>query len=126
MVACVLFGHCEEDLATPYQLFAEALGHLVDHAPDDVLASLVGGDGAVLAGLLPGLVRRLPGIGASTATDADTGRYQLFAAVVELVGPPVGAASRWCWCWRTCSGRTGPVCSCCVTSSGRTARCAWW
>ena len=23
--ACVLFGHCEEDLATPYQLFAEAL-----------------------------------------------------------------------------------------------------
>ena len=24
--ACVLFGHCEEDLATPYQLFAEALG----------------------------------------------------------------------------------------------------
>ena len=26
--ACVLFGHCEEDLATPYQLFAEALGPL--------------------------------------------------------------------------------------------------
>ena len=25
--ACVLFGHCEEDLATPYQLFAEAFGH---------------------------------------------------------------------------------------------------
>ena len=31
--ACVLFGHCEEDLATPYQLFAEALGHLVDARP---------------------------------------------------------------------------------------------
>lgn len=82
--ACVLFGHCEEDLATPYQLFAEALGHLVDHTPDDVLTSLVGGDGAVLAGLLPSLGRRLPGVG-STATDADTGRYQLFAAVVDLV-----------------------------------------
>src|ERR1019366_486976 len=27
--ACVLFGHCGEDLATPYQLFAEALGHYV-------------------------------------------------------------------------------------------------
>ena len=27
--ACVLFGHCEEDLAAPYQLFTEALGHLV-------------------------------------------------------------------------------------------------
>ena len=27
--ACVLFGHCEEGLATPYQLFAEALGAYV-------------------------------------------------------------------------------------------------
>ncbi len=30
--ACVLFGHCEEDLATPYQLFGEVLGHYVTHA----------------------------------------------------------------------------------------------
>ena len=82
--ACVLFGHCEEDLASPYQLFAEALGDVVDHAPDDLLTSLVGGNGAVLAGLLPSLVRRLPGVG-STATDADTGRYQLFAAVAEFL-----------------------------------------
>ena len=29
---CVV-RHCEEDLATPYQLFAEALGHYVTHAP---------------------------------------------------------------------------------------------
>ena len=28
--ACVLFGHCEEDLATPYQLFAEALGRTAE------------------------------------------------------------------------------------------------
>ena len=33
--ACVLFGHCEEDLATPYQLFAEALGHYVTHGRED-------------------------------------------------------------------------------------------
>ena len=77
----VLFGHCEEDLATPYQLFAEALGHFVDHASDDDLASFVGGDGAVLAGILPGLVRRLTTVGASRATDADASRYQLFAAM---------------------------------------------
>ena len=32
--AYVLFGHCEEDLATPYQLFAEALGHYVTHADE--------------------------------------------------------------------------------------------
>ena len=30
--ACVLFGHAEEDLSTPYGMFAEALGHLVTHA----------------------------------------------------------------------------------------------
>jgi predicted ATPase len=83
--ACLLFGHCEEDLATPYELFAEALGHLVDHAGSDELASLVDGWGTVLAGLLPGLRRRMPGIEASTAEDADTGRYQLFAAVVEFL-----------------------------------------
>ena len=29
----VLFGHCEEDLATPYQLFAEALTHLSTTLP---------------------------------------------------------------------------------------------
>jgi class 3 adenylate cyclase/tetratricopeptide (TPR) repeat protein len=83
--ACVLFGHCEEGLATPYQLFAEALGHLVGHAPDDELTALVGDEGAAVASLLPGLVRRVTGIGASTATDADAARYQLFAAVVELL-----------------------------------------
>ena len=32
--ACVLFGHAEEDLATPYGLFAEALGHLVTHVSE--------------------------------------------------------------------------------------------
>jgi class 3 adenylate cyclase/tetratricopeptide (TPR) repeat protein len=83
--ACVLLGHCEEDLATPYQLFTEALGHLVEHAPDDELAALIGDEGATLAGLLPGLGRRVPGLGPPPTADADTGRYRLFAAVVELL-----------------------------------------
>jgi DNA-binding CsgD family transcriptional regulator len=83
--ACVLFGHCEEDLATPYQLFTEALGHLVDHAPDDELTSLIGDAGPVLAGLVPSLARRAPGLGASRAIDADAGRYQLFAAATDLL-----------------------------------------
>src|SRR5207344_1577607 len=38
---CVLFGHCEEDLATPYQLFTEALTHYVTHASEDQLVSHV-------------------------------------------------------------------------------------
>ena len=48
--ACVLFGHCEEDLATPYQLFAEALGHYVTHAPEDQLLAHVEAHGSELSG----------------------------------------------------------------------------
>ena len=51
--ACVLFGHCEEDLATPYQLFAEALGHYVTHAPEDQLLAHVETHGSELARLVP-------------------------------------------------------------------------
>src|SRR5438132_1273316 len=81
--ACVLFGHCEEDLATPYQLFAEALGHYVTHAPEDQLVALVETHGSELARLVPALASRLPGLPPSKATDTDTERYLLFAAVVR-------------------------------------------
>ena len=46
--ACVLFGHCEEDLATPYQLFVEALGHYVTYAPEEALLSHVAAHGSEL------------------------------------------------------------------------------
>ena len=82
--ACVLFGHCEEDLATPYQLFAEALGHYVTHASEDQLLAHVDAHGSELVRLVPALASRLPGLGPSKATDADTERYLLFAAVVGL------------------------------------------
>ncbi len=58
--ACVLFGHCEEDLATPYQLFAEALGHYVTHAPEDQLLAHVATHGSELARLVPALGRQDP------------------------------------------------------------------
>ena len=94
--ACVLFGHCEEDLATPYQLFAEALGHYVTHAPEEQLVAHVDAHGSELARLVPALASRLPGLPPSKATDADTERYQLFAAVVGLlvdgVAAPAGRA----------------------------------
>ena len=83
--ACVLFGHCEEDLATPYQLFTEALGHLVTHAPQEQLAAHVESWGPELALLVPALSSRLPGLEPSRGTDADTERYQVFAAVVGLL-----------------------------------------
>ena len=83
--ACVLFGHCEEDLATPYQLFAEALGHFVTHAPDELLRRHVDLHGSELSRLVGALSRRLPDLPASQATDSDTERYLLFASVAGLV-----------------------------------------
>ena len=83
--ACVLFGHCEEDLATPYQLFAEALSHYVTHASEQQLLEHVQEHGGELARLVPALGSRFPDLPTSRATDSDTGRYVLFAAVVGLL-----------------------------------------
>jgi len=83
--ACVLFGHCEEDLATPYQLFAEALAHYVTHCPEEQLVAHVAAHGSELARLVPALASRLSDLPASKATDGDTERFLLFAAVVDLL-----------------------------------------
>jgi hypothetical protein len=80
----VLFGHCEEDLATPYQLFGEALGHYVTHAPQEKLLSHVEAHGSELSRLVPVLASRIRDLPPSRATDSDTERYLLFAAVVGL------------------------------------------
>jgi len=83
--SCVLFGHCEEDLATPYQLFAEALGHYVSHATEDQLIAHVEVHGSQLARLVPALATRIPDLPPLKATDPDTERYLLFASVVGLL-----------------------------------------
>jgi class 3 adenylate cyclase/tetratricopeptide (TPR) repeat protein len=83
--ACVLFGHCEEDLATPYQLFAETLRHYVTHAPEDQLLAHVAEHGSELVRLVPTLAARIPEMPPSKATDADSERYLLFAAVVGML-----------------------------------------
>ncbi len=83
--ACVLFGHCEEDLATPYQLFAEAVAHGVTHVAEDQLVAPVDAYGSELVRLVPALTSRFPGLPPSKATDAETERYLLFAAVVGLL-----------------------------------------
>ena len=83
--ACVLFGHCEEDLATPYQLFAEALGHYVTHAPEEQLLAHVEAHGSELSRLVPALASRIPDLPPSRPTDPDTERFLLFAAVVGLL-----------------------------------------
>jgi len=83
--ACVLFGHCEEYLATPYQLFAEALNHYVTHAPEDQLLAHVAAHGSELARLVPALAARIPDLPPSRAVDSDTERFLRFGAVVGLL-----------------------------------------
>ena len=83
--ACVLFGHCEEDLVTPYQLFGESIGHYVTHAPEDQLLAHVGAYGSELSRLAPALASRIPDLPPSKATDSDTERFLLFAAVVGFL-----------------------------------------
>jgi class 3 adenylate cyclase len=82
--ACVLLGRCEEDLATPYQLFAKALTHYVTHAPEEQLVAHTDVYGSELQRLVPALGQRLPGLPRSTDTDPETERYLLFAALVGL------------------------------------------
>jgi predicted ATPase len=81
----VLFGHWEEDLATPYQLFAEVLSHYVTHASGAELVAHVAAHGSELSRLVPALASRIPGLAPSKATDSDTERYLLFAAIVGLL-----------------------------------------
>jgi class 3 adenylate cyclase/tetratricopeptide (TPR) repeat protein len=83
--ACVLFGHCEEDVAAPYQLFGEALGHYVAHAPEDPLRAHLESHGSELARLVPALASRIPDLPESRVTDSDSERYLLFASAVGLL-----------------------------------------
>ncbi len=83
--AHVLFGHCEEDLARPYQLWAESLGHYVTHVEEDDLLAHVAAHGSEISPLAPALTTRVRTLPPSKATDVDTQRYLLFSAVAGLL-----------------------------------------
>jgi class 3 adenylate cyclase len=88
--AVVVYGRCDEDLAAPYQPFAEALRSLVPCLDTSQLRRLRGVE--ALLPLIPGLSDLLPDLAAPTRADPDTERYALFDAVVALLG--VASASR--------------------------------
>jgi class 3 adenylate cyclase len=81
--AIVAMGHCDEDVRAPYRPFADALGHLVASAPEDVLQRHVDRHGSSLVPLVPALADRASG-GVRSA-DLETERFQLFAAVGDLL-----------------------------------------
>ncbi len=83
--AVVLLGRCDQDLATPYGPFVEAVSHYVTNAPEDLLRVHVDRFGAELAKLVPVLLQRLGELPALQSTGPDTERYLLFSAVVGLL-----------------------------------------
>ncbi len=109
--AVVLFGHCEEDLATPYQLFAEALGHYVTHAPEEQLLAHVASHGSELSKLITGPRQSHPG---PPALQGHRRRH----ASGSCSSPP----------WWGCSHRyrrTNPSSWSSMTSNGRTGRASF-
>ena len=79
------FGHSEEDLASPYQYFAEALEHFVAHASDEQLARHVLPSPRTCRAWCRRSRGDCPGLPATKGTDMDTERYLLFAAVAGLI-----------------------------------------
>ena len=120
--ALVLFGHSEEDLASPYQLVAEALGHYVTHVSDDQLPAL----SASTAPSWSGWSRPWP-------AGSPTSRHRRRPTPT----PSASSSSPPCWpCWprrrntsrsssssTTCSGPTREACSSCAISRRRISPC---
>src|SRR5262245_5552934 len=79
--ATVLYGDCDAVVGSPYGPFAAALEHLVRHAAPQTLREHVGAGGPELARLLPELETRVGELPGSRASDADTERHRLHAAV---------------------------------------------
>jgi class 3 adenylate cyclase/tetratricopeptide (TPR) repeat protein len=84
--ATVLFGHCSEGMGVPYRPWIEALTHLVEHAPQELLDTHVERHGAALSRLVPELVRRVPTAEPNGGSgDADGDRYVLLEAMCALL-----------------------------------------
>ncbi len=81
----VCWGGCSEELAVPYEPWIEVCAHLVEHAPDDLLAAYVERHGGELNRLGHQLNRRVPGLQAPQTSDPETERFLLFSAVTGLL-----------------------------------------
>lgn len=80
--ALVMAGRCDEDLAVPYQPFAEVLRHRVD-AEGAALRGRLGQFPGELVRLAPSLVDHIPELPPPIGSDPDTERWRLFDAVAS-------------------------------------------
>lgn len=81
----VLYGRCDEDLAVPYQPWAQALGYLVKEAPQALLEAHLEHHGGDLARLVPALGDRVDELPSPRQSDPETERYLLYAAAAGLL-----------------------------------------
>jgi DNA-binding SARP family transcriptional activator len=80
----IVYGRCDEGAAVPLQPFRDAMGALVDSAPNDVLVAHCERFGGELTRIAPRLTTRVwapPPIIRDEATE----RYQLFESVADLL-----------------------------------------
>ncbi len=82
--AAVLYGRCQDGPAVPLEPFRSLIGHLVDHAPVDVLRAHTMRCGGHLVRVAPRLAGRAELAGAPVSDDA-TERHLLFEAVSDLL-----------------------------------------
>jgi tetratricopeptide (TPR) repeat protein len=81
----VCWGTCNEDVGAPYEPWIEVCTHLVEHAPLALLAAHVDRHGGEVSRLARNLARRMPDAPAPLASDAETERFLLFAAIAGLL-----------------------------------------
>jgi class 3 adenylate cyclase/tetratricopeptide (TPR) repeat protein len=83
--ATVLYGRCDEDLGVPYQPWVQALGYLVEEAPQKLIDGHVERFGGDLVRLVPALGDRVAELPALRQSDPETERYLLYAAITGLL-----------------------------------------
>ncbi len=83
--ATILFGHTDEEVTLPYQLFVEALRHYVINCPLDVLRIQMEPVGAELNTLIPEIQGCLPERPHLPQADPDIERHHLFSAFATLL-----------------------------------------
>ena len=81
----VLAGRCDEGMDLPYQPFVEALDHLVNGAPVELLRAHVARYGDSLARLVPDLAVRVTEATAVMPRASESERYVLFRAIEGLL-----------------------------------------
>ncbi len=83
--AAVLYGRCDRQLGVPYGPWVQALGHYVEHAPEEVLRAHIRRHGGELSRSVSALRARVPSTPPARTADPEAERYLLWGAVVGLL-----------------------------------------